>query len=153
MSISGRRKAAMLCVSLGAEAAAEIMKELPQDLVELLTIEMARTPTVNGPVADAVLQEVVETAHARGYISEGGIAYARGVLEKAVGKDAAADILSRLATVIEVTPFEFLRGVPPDHIANFLRQEHPQTIALVIANLPNTGLAARVMQQIPLELQ
>ena len=55
--------------------------------------------------------------------------------------------------MIEVTPFEFLRGVPPDHIANFLRQEHPQTIALVIANLPNTGLAARVMQQIPLELQ
>ena len=63
-SISGRRKAAMLCVSLGPAAAAEIMRELPQDLVELLTVEMARTPTVNGPVADAVLQEVVETAHA-----------------------------------------------------------------------------------------
>jgi flagellar motor switch protein FliG len=152
-SISGRRKAAMLCVSLGPDAAAEIMRELPQDLVELLTVEMARTPTVNGPVADAVLQEVVETAHARGYLSEGGIAYARNVLEKAIGEQAANDILSRLATVIEVTPFEFLRGVPPDHIANFLRTEHPQTIALVIANLPNTDIAARVMQQIPPELQ
>ncbi|HEY4347362.1 MAG TPA: flagellar motor switch protein FliG [Gaiellaceae bacterium] len=152
-ALSGRRKAAMLCVSVGPEAAAEIMKQLPQDMVELLTIEMARTPTVNGPIADAVLQEVVETAHARGYISAGGIAYARSVLEKAIGAERAEDILARLATVIEVTPFEFLRGVPPDHISNFLRQEHPQTVALVIANLPTTDLAARVMQQIPPEQQ
>jgi flagellar motor switch protein FliG len=152
-SISGRRKAAMLCVSLGPAAAAEIMRELPQDLVELLTVEMARTPTVNGPVADAVLQEVVETAHARGYLSEGGVAYARAVLSQALGDKQAEEILSRLATVIEVTPFEFLRGVPPDHIANFLRQEHPQTIALVIANLPSTALAARVVQQLPSEVQ
>ena len=90
--ISGRRKAAMLCVSLGPEAAAEIMRELPQDLVELLTVEMARTPTVNGPVADAVLQEVVETAHARGYLSEGGVAYARAVLAKALGEKQADEI-------------------------------------------------------------
>jgi flagellar motor switch protein FliG len=152
-SIPGRRKAAMLCVSLGADAAAEVMRELPQDLVELLTIEMARTPTVNGPVQDAVLQEVVETAHARGYLSEGGVAYARNVLELAIGASRAEDILARLATVIEVTPFEFLRGVPPDHIANFLRQEHPQTIALVIANLPNVTTAAQVMQQLPAEMQ
>src|SRR5215813_13494234 len=104
-SISGRRKAAMLCVSLGPDAAAEVMRELPQDLVELLTVEMARTPTVNGPLADSILQEVVETAHARGYLSEGGVAYARDVLERAIGKSNAEDILARLATVIEVTPF------------------------------------------------
>ena len=67
--------------------------------------------------------------------------------------ERADDILARLATVIEVTPFEFLRGVPPDHIANFLRQEHPQTVALVIANMPNTVLAAQVMQQLPPEQQ
>ena len=153
LSLSGRRKAAMLCVSLGPDAAAEVMRQLPQDMVELLTIEMARTPSVNGPVAEAVLQEVVETAHARGYISEGGIAYARDVLERAIGSARATDILARLATVIEVTPFEFLRGVPPDHISTFLRQEHPQTVALVIANLPTTDLAARVMQQIAPEQQ
>src|SRR3954466_16218015 len=111
-NLSGRRKAAMLCVSLGPEAAAEVMRELPQDLVELLTIEMARTPAVQGPVADAVLQEVVETAHARGYLSEGGVAYARDVLTKAIGGKQAEEILARLATVIEVTPFEFLRGAP-----------------------------------------
>jgi flagellar motor switch protein FliG len=114
---------------------------------------MARTPTVQGPVADSILKEVVETAHARGYLSEGGVAYARDVLERAIGKQRADDILGRLATVIETTPFEFLRGVPPDHIANFLRQEHPQTVALVIANLPNTALAARVMQHLPAEQQ
>ena len=59
-SVSGRRKAAMLCVSLGPEAAAEIMRELPQDLVELLTVEMARTPTVNGPYTRRIFRTVFE---------------------------------------------------------------------------------------------
>jgi flagellar motor switch protein FliG len=152
-TLSGRRKAAMLCVSLGPEAAAGILRQLPRELVEVLTIEMARTPTVDSQIAEAVLEEMVATAHAQGYISEGGTAYARDVLERAVGPARAADILERLSGVIEMTPFEFLRGIPPDHIHTFLRPEHPQTIALVIANLPTTDLAARVMQLIAPEEQ
>jgi flagellar motor switch protein FliG len=146
--LTGRRKAAMLCVSLGPLGAAQIFKHLPQELVEKLTVEMARTTTVDSVAAESVLEEVVETAYARGYVAEGGIAYAREVLERAVGSARASEILARLATVIEQTPFEFLRQTPPDQIYQFLRGEHPQMVALVIANLPSTDLAAKVMQLI-----
>lgn len=144
-SIPGRRKAALLCVTLGPKAASEVFKRLPQDLIESLTVEMARTPTVDAAAAEAVLAEVVETAYARGYVAEGGIEYAREVLERAIGAARAAEILGRLATVIEQTPFEFLRGTPPDQIYAFLRSEHPQTVALVVANLPTSQMAAQVM--------
>jgi flagellar motor switch protein FliG len=151
--LSPRRKAAILCVSLGPEGAAKVFKHLPDDLVERLTVEMVRTQDVLPEHAEAVHREVVEQAYARGYIAEGGIRYARDVLTRAVGAERAGAILDRLETFIEQTPFEFLRSTPPDQIYAFLRGEHPQTQALVIANLPTTDLAAKVMQLIPPEEQ
>jgi flagellar motor switch protein FliG len=148
-ALTGRRKAAMLCVALGPKGAAQIFQHLPQELIEQLTVEMARTTSVDAAASEIVLEEVVETAYARGYVAEGGVAYAREVLERAVGSARASEILSRLATVIEQTPFEFLRGTPADQIYTFLRGEHPQMIALVIANMPTTELAAQVMQLLP----
>jgi flagellar motor switch protein FliG len=139
----------MLCVALGPQGASQIFQHLPQELIEQLTVEMARTVSVDAAASEAVLEEVVETAYARGYIAEGGVAYAREVLERAVGASRASEILSRLANVIEQTPFEFLRGTPPDQIYAFLRGEHPQMVALVIANMPTTELAAKVMMLIP----
>jgi flagellar motor switch protein FliG len=152
-SIPGRRKAAMLCVSIGPEAAAEVFRHLPPELVESLTVEMARTPTVEPAHADRVLEEAIEAAYARGYIAEGGVAFAREVLERALGPAKASEVLSRLQTVIEQTPFEFLRGTPPDQLAAFLRGEHPQTVALVVANLPTNDLAANVLMMLPPEEQ
>ena len=151
--LSPRRKAAILCVSLGPEGAAKVFKHLPDDLVEKLTVEMVRTQDVLPEHAEAVHREVVEQAYARGYIAEGGIRYARDVLTRAVGAERAGAILDRLETFIEQTPFEFLRATPPDQIYAFLRGEHPQTQALVIANLPTTDLAAKVLQLIPSEEQ
>jgi flagellar motor switch protein FliG len=114
---------------------------------------MVRTQDVPSDIAEAVHREVVEGALARGYIAEGGVRYARDVLTRAVGEARAGEILSRLATFIEATPFEFLRTTPPDQIWTFLRSEHPQTIALVISNLPSTDLAAKVLALIPAEQQ
>jgi flagellar motor switch protein FliG len=151
--LSPRRKAAILCVSLGPEGAAKVFKHLPDDLVEKLTVEMVRTQDVTPEHAAAVHREVVEQAYARGYIAEGGIRYARDVLTRAVGVERASEILDRLETYMEQTPFEFLRATPPDQIYAFLRGEHPQTQALVIANLPTTDLAAKVLQLIPAEEQ
>jgi flagellar motor switch protein FliG len=148
-----RSKAAILCVSLGPAAAAEIFKHLPEDVIEPLTVEMARTQNIDSHAAGEVLEEVVETAFARGYIAEGGVAYARDVLERAMGVAKATDILARLATAIETTPFEFLRRTHPDQVWAFLRNEHPQTIALVIANLHTHEFAAKVMKLIPADLQ
>jgi flagellar motor switch protein FliG len=152
-ALSGKRKAAILCVSLGSSGAAEIFKHLPNEMIEQLTVEMAKTPSVEPEQAEFVLEEFVETSTARGYIAEGGLRYAREVLEQAVGRERAGEILSRLSAVIEVSPFDYLRSTPPDQIAAFLRNEHPQTIALVVAQLPTTALAAKVMEMLAPEQQ
>jgi flagellar motor switch protein FliG len=152
-ALTPRRKAAILCVALGPEGASKIFKHLPDDIVEKLTVEMVRTQDVGADQAEAVQREVVENAIARGYLAEGGLRYARDVLTRAVGEDRAAAILDRLSSYIETTPFEFLRSTPPDQIYAFLRNEHPQTTALVIANLPTTELAAKVMALIAPEEQ
>src|SRR5262249_17707627 len=135
-TLPSRRKAAILCVSLGPEGAAEVFKHLPDDVMEKLTVEMARTQDIKPDHAEQVMREVVENAYAHGYIAEGGVKYAREVLTRAVGPDKADEILQRLATFIEATPFEFLRATPADQIYAFLRAEHPQTVALVLANMP-----------------
>jgi flagellar motor switch protein FliG len=145
-TITGRRKAAILCVSLGHDTAAEIFRHLPGEMVEQLAVELAKTPVVEPDHADAVLNEVVQTAYAKGYLTEGGMRYAREVLERAVGPARAAEILQRLAVMIEQSPFEFLRGSSPEQIYAFLRNEHPQTISLVLAHLPSNELSANVLQ-------
>ena len=152
-ALTGRRKAAILLVTLGTQCAAEVFKHLEQETIEKLTVEMSRTQDIDPEEAEDVQREALETAYARGYVTVGGIAYAREVLEKAYGERRASEILTRLATMIEMTPFEFLRGTPPDQILAFLRGEHPQTVALVLANLPTAGNAAKVMQLMSAEEQ
>ena len=151
--MTGRRKAAVLLVSLGARGAADVFRHLPNEMIEQLTVEMARTPTVDPEHASMVMEEMVALANARGYIAEGGLRFAREVLEQSVGAARAGEILNRLSVIIESTPFEFLRNTPPDQIAAFLRNEHPQTVAMVVAQLPNTTLAAKVMELLAPELQ
>ena len=146
--LSGRKKAAVLCVSIGPEEAAAILTHLSDEQLELLTVEMARTQSVAPEVAGSVMEEVLETAAAHGYMQEGGMRYARDVLERAVGAARAQEILTRLAVVIDASPFDFLRGSSAEQIVAFLRNEHPQTIALVLAHLPSTELAARVLEQL-----
>ena len=153
VELNGRQKAAMLCVSLGPKNAAEIFKHLNEDVIEQLTVEMARTHDVEPTFADLVLEEIVESALAGGYIVEGGRAYAREVLELAVGHARAEQILRKLAGAIEATPFDFLRRTPSDQIYEFLRHEHPQTVSVILANLPGTDLAAKVLQEMPAEEQ
>ena len=153
IKMPGRRKAAILCVSLGSQGASEIFKHLSNEMIEQLTVEMAKTSSVEPEVAESVLDEFIETAAARGYIAEGGLRYAREVLERAVGSQRAGEILNRLSAVIEVSPFDYLRTTPPDQLAAFLRNEHPQTIALVVAQLPTTALAAKVMEMFTPEVQ
>ena len=151
--LSGRKKAAILCVSIGSDEAAALFKFLNEEQIEQLTVEMARTAAVAPELAGEVMEEVLETAAAHGYMQEGGMKYAREVLERAVGATRAQEILTRLAVVIDSSPFEFLRGSSAEQIVAFLRNEHPQTIALVLAYLPSNDLSARIMEQLPPELQ
>jgi flagellar motor switch protein FliG len=97
---------------------------------------------------EAVLEEFAATVQAYDSLSSGGVDYAREVLERALGHERAAEIAGRLSTLIEMRPFEFLRRTPAEQIVNFLRNEAPQTVALVVANL-HTTLAAQVLSSLP----
>jgi flagellar motor switch protein FliG len=150
--LKGVSKAAVLLVSLGAARAAGVFKHLREDEIERLSLEMAQLDAVPSHQTEAIYHEVVETAQAAGFYAEGGVEFAREVLEASVGSERASEIIGRLAAIIEMRPFEFLRRTPPDQIATFLQSESPQTIALVIANL-HTALAAQVLSQLPPEQQ
>ena len=143
-SVKGRRKAAILLVSLGAERAAEVFSKLSDEEIEELSLEMAGLQWLEPAVVDSVLEEMAATVEAHDSLNAGGVEYARDVLERALGKERAAEIIGRLSSVIEKRPFEFLRRTPADQIATFLRNESPQTTALVIAHL-HTTLAAQVL--------
>src|SRR5262249_59334163 len=98
------------------------------------------------------LAGAVEPVLAGDYLAAGGVEFARGVLMRSLGEDRADEIIGRLAATIERRPFEFLRRTPAEQIVVFLRNESPQTIALVISNL-HTALAAQVLSQIEPEHQ
>jgi flagellar motor switch protein FliG len=142
--LGGRQKAAVLLVSLGPQRAAEIFGHLKDDEIEALSLDMAKLNQVSTEISQEVIGELVETCLAQAYMAEGGVEYAREVLERAVGPERARLIVGRLSAAIERRPFEFLRRTPPEQIHAFIRNEAPQTVALIIANL-HTDLAAQVL--------
>jgi flagellar motor switch protein FliG len=146
--VTGRKKAAVLLVSLGPERAAEVFRHLRDEEIESLSLEMARLQQVDADTTHSVMEEVAATATAQASLSAGGVDYAREVLERALGPDRAKEIVGRLSSVIERRPFEFLRRTPPDQLVTFLRSESPQTTALVVANL-HTTLASQVLSHLP----
>lgn len=150
--MNGRQKAAILLVSLGAEASAQVFKHLRQDEIDELTLEIAGIGHVPQERKQAVVEEFYETALAQDYIAEGGLEYARAILEKALGSDRANDVMTRLSGAIQVSPFEFLRRTDAGQILNVIANEHPQTVALVMAYLPSET-AAEVVSSLPDELQ
>jgi len=152
LRLPGRDKAAVLLVSLGPELAAQVFRHLRDDEIEVLSLAMAKTRQVPQETSEAVWGELVETVMAEAYIAEGGVEYAREVLERSLGADRANELIGRLSASIERRPFEFLRRSSPEQIYAFLRNEAPQTIAVVIANL-HTALAAQVLAELPPELQ
>ena len=151
-SLTGKQKAAIFLVSLGSEISAEIFKHLREDEIETLTFEIARLESVEADFKDAVLEEFQELMQAQNFITTGGIDYARELLEKSLGSQKAIDIINRLTSSLQVRPFDFIRRTDPAHLLNFIQQEHPQTVALILAYLePNK--ASYILQNIPEELQ
>jgi flagellar motor switch protein FliG len=149
---SGRQKAAVFLVTLGSEISAEIFKHLREDEIETLTFEIARIETIEPAQKDAILMEFQELMMASDFISTGGIDYARELLEKALGSQKAIDIINRLTSSLQVRPFDFIRRTDPAHLLNFIQQEHPQTIALILAYLePNK--ASIILQNLQHEIQ
>ena len=133
--LNGREKAAILLIALGPEKSALIFKHLKEHEIESLTLEIANTQMVLPEVKDAVLEELYQICLAQQYITEGGIAYAKSILEKALGENKAFEVLSKLTVSLQVRPFDFIRKTDASQITNFLQNEHPQTIALILSYL------------------
>ncbi|RXE60356.1 flagellar motor switch protein FliG [Acetivibrio mesophilus] len=133
--LSGKEKAAMLLIALGPERSAEIFKHLKDDEIEQLTLEIANIRTVSPEEKEKVLEEFYQICLAQNYIAEGGISYAKEILEKALGTQKALDVLNKLTVSLQVRPFDFVRKADPSQLINFIQNEHPQTIALILSYL------------------
>ncbi len=149
MDISGIQKAAVLLVVLGPERSAQIFKHLKDDEIEQLTLEIANTKSIPAELKDAVIDEFYEVCLAQQYIAEGGIAYAKELLDKALGEDKARDVISKLTASLQVRPFEFVRKTDASQLLNFIQDEHPQTIALILSYLTPAQAAGVVSALAP----
>ncbi len=150
--IHGRQKAAILMISLGPALSAKIFKHLKEEEIEQLTLEIAATSQVSLDIRESILDEFHQMALAHEYISQGGIDYARELLETAFGQQKAMEIMQRLTASLQVRPFDFIRKTDPSQLISFIQNEHPQTIALIMAYL-NSDQAALVLSALPPEAQ
>jgi len=150
--LSGREKAAVLLISLGPENSAKIFQHLTDEEIEELTLEIANMRTVTPESKNKITQEFYQICVAQEYISEGGIDYAKEVLEKALGGQKALDIVNRLTSYLQIRPFDFVRKADPSQIFNFIQNEHPQTISLILAYL-NPQQASVVLASLPSDKQ
>lgn len=133
--MNGMQKAAVLLIVLGPEKAAEIFKHLKEDEIEMLTLEIANIRSVSPRVKEEVVDEFYQVCLAQQYISEGGIGYAKDLLEKALGAEKANEVIGKLTASLQVRPFEFVRKTDASQLLNFIQEEHPQTIALILSYL------------------
>ncbi|WP_027408683.1 flagellar motor switch protein FliG [Anoxybacteroides tepidamans] len=150
--LTGRQKAAILLISLGPDVSASVYKHLSEEEIEKLTLEISSVRQVAAQEKEDILEEFHQIALAQDYISQGGIAYAKEVLEKALGSEKALNIINRLTSALMVRPFDFARKADPAQLLNFIQNEHPQTIALVLSYLEPTQ-AGQILSALPQEMQ
>ncbi len=150
--LSGLQKSAILLIALGPERSATIFKHLKEGEIEELTLEIANTRSITPQVKDEVIDEFYQVCLAQQYIAEGGITYAKELLEKALGSEKALDVIGKLTASLQVKPFEFIRKTDPSQLLNFIQDEHPQTIALILAYL-SPQQAAMIIAALPQERQ
>lgn len=150
--LTGVQKAAVLLIALGPEKSAEIFKHLKEDEIEELTLEIANTRSISPQVKEDVLNEFYQVCLAQQYIAEGGISYAKELLDKALGGEKAQEVISKLTASLQVRPFEFVRKTDPSQVLNFIQDEHPQTIAMILSYLTPTQ-AAMIMSALTPDVQ
>nr|WP_176444675.1 flagellar motor switch protein FliG [Paenibacillus herberti] len=151
-TLTGRQKAAILLITLGPEVSAQIFKNLREEEIEQLTLEIANVRKVDSIERDTIMGEFYQICLAQEYISQGGIAYAKDILEKALGVQKAQEVLNRLTATLQVRPFDFARKAEPTQILNFIQNENVQTIALVLSYL-QPEQASHILSSLPQDKQ
>jgi flagellar motor switch protein FliG len=152
IELTSRRKAAIILTVLGARPAGEVMKYFTDEQIETLTLEVARLEKVTPELRQTVVNEFHDMCMAQDFIAEGGVDSARKVLEAAFGAEKADLVIRKIMTAMQVVPFEFLKKADPNQLLGFIQDEHPQTIALILAYMP-TNQAAAILTKLPGDLR
>ena len=150
--VTGAHKAAILIVTLGADISGKVMQELNEGEIENITVEIANLKDVSPKLEEKVIKEVSELIQAQQYINQGGVEYAKNVLESALGHSKAVEILKRLEGSLKATGFARIKNIDPKQLVNFIQNEHPQTISLILSQLAH-GQAAQILSDLEPELQ
>ncbi len=133
--LSNLQKAAVLMISIGPDASAELYKRMQQDEIEEITKEMLRLRNVDSSLANSVVEEFYHMMSAQEFVALGGVQYAEEVLNKSLGAEKAMEIIRRIERMIRVKGFNVLKNVDPNQLLAFMQKEHPQTIAFVLSQL------------------
>ena len=152
VDLTGKQKVAILLISLGQEISVRLMKLLAEEEIEEITLEIANFKKVDPDLQEEILREFYNLAVAQEYIMQGGVDYARQILHAALGENRADEIIGRLSSFLRVTPFDFLKHTDSKQLLNFIQNEHPQTIALIMC-FHEPEAAAPVLAGLPPEVQ
>lgn len=150
--LSGREKAAVLLIALGKEYSSKVFKHLKDEEIEQLTLEITNVRRIDADIKEEIIREFYEECLTQNYISEGGIDYARELLETSIGPQRAMELINRLTASLQVRPFDFARKADPNQILTFVQNEHPQTIALILSYL-EPHMAAMILSKLPSDKQ
>lgn len=151
--LSGTQKAAILMIALGPDISSNILKRLPDSMIEKITYEIANTPHITSQQRNEVLKEFMDMSLAHDYISEGGLDYAKNILTKALGSQRAKEIINTVAEITQQRkPLEIARKADAQQLFNTISKEHPQTIALILCYL-QSDKAATILSGLPQDLQ
>ena len=151
--VAGIKKAAILLISLGTETSAEIMRQLPESYIQKISYEIANIDYVNPDEVDEIATEFLEMAQAREYVLDGGVEYARNLLNTALGAQRAKEVIDMLNQIqLRERPFDIARKADPQQLTNLLLHEQPQTVALILCYM-QPDKAAMILSQFSIEKQ
>jgi flagellar motor switch protein FliG len=150
--LTGAQKAAVLLIQLGSERSAKVLRSMRESEVAEVMAEVAKLESVQADVVDDVLNEFRDQLIARQYTAQGGVERAREILAQSVGDERAREILASVGATVTRVPFDFLRKADPRQVLTYLSEEHPQTIALVLAYL-SPEIGATILGALPEEQQ
>ncbi len=150
--LNNRQKAAVVLMVLGPEISGKIVRHFTDDQTEQLSLELARLDKITPEQREHIIQEFYEVALAQDFIAEGGVEHARQLLTAAFGTERAEEMTQRVVQAMQVLPFDFLRKADPAQVQSFIQDEHPQTIALILAYMPMNS-AAQILSKLPSDLR
>ncbi len=150
--LNSRQKAAVILMVVGADLAGNIIRHLDETHTEQISIELARLDKIPSEQREQIINEFYDIVVTQDFIAEGGVQHAHQILEAAYGQDKANEKIKRVLDAMQVVPFDFLRKADPSQVLSFIQDEHPQTLALILAYMPVSS-AAVILSKLPSDLR